>query len=93
MAEVRFSGEVRAGHEQAAVEATFDPRVEWEREPEALEPGRRGYRVRGMLGVAPFRGVMVPRSNKWWLVIEEADLREAAIAVGDTVTVTVEPES
>lgn len=91
MAEVRFSGEVRAGHKQAAVEATFDPRVEWGTEPVSLEAGRNGYRVRGMLGGVPFRGVMVTRSGKWWVVLEEADLRDAAIAVGDTVTVTVEP--
>ena len=92
MAEARFTGEVVAGHGHAAIVASFDPKLEWGSEPLALEAGRSGYRVRGTLGGASFRGVMVADASAWWLVLTEEDLCEAGIAVGDSVTVTAEPD-
>ena len=58
-----------------------------------LADGREGYRVRGTLGGAPFRGVMVADADAWWIVLTEEDLGEAGIAIGDSVTVTAEPDS
>jgi hypothetical protein len=93
MAEARFTGDVVAGHGYAAIVADFDPRREWNSDPVSLDSGRDGYRVRGTLGGAPFRGVMVADASAWWLVLTEEDLGEAGIAIGDSVTVTAEPDA
>ena len=93
MAEARFTGDVVAGHGHAAIVADFDPRREWNAEPVLLDPSRLGYRVRGTLGGAPFRGVMLADSDSWWIVLTEEDLGEAGIAIGDSVTVTAEPDA
>jgi hypothetical protein len=92
MAESRFTGDVVAGHGHAAIVADFDPRSEWRAQPILLDPARVGYRVRGTLGGAPFRGVMVESASSWWIVLTEEDLVQAGIAIGDSVTVTAEPD-
>lgn len=93
MAEARFTGDVVAGHGHAAIVANFDPRVEWDAQPVPLDPARVGYRVKGTLGGAPFRGVMVESASAWCIVLTEQDLGDAGIAIGDSVTVTAEPDA
>lgn len=48
-----------------------------------LRAGRRGFEVRGKLNGEPFESVVVPRSRKFWLIVEE-------IGAGEEVQVSID---
>lgn len=87
----RFKALLLLGHKGAAVEVPFDPAKQWAIGARPLEPGRRGHTVRGELNGVSFGGCIVPRSRKFWMLVDEDVQRKAGVSVGDTVRVTVEP--
>ncbi|MFO0969099.1 MAG: DUF1905 domain-containing protein [Gemmataceae bacterium] len=91
MPKARFTAPILAGHKQAAVEVPFDPGERWGLAPVPIRPGRRGFKVQGALAGAPFQSAIVPRSKRFWLLLEDAHLKAAGVAVGASVTVVLEP--
>jgi hypothetical protein len=87
----RFAGEIRSGHKQAAVEVPFDPAQRWHLPASPIRPGRRGWFVEVSLGGAWFGSVVVPRSRRFWLVLENDQLLTNGVSVGDPVAVSLRP--
>jgi hypothetical protein len=73
------------------VEVPFDPASEWGTAPTQLWPGRRGHPVRAELNGVSFGSCIVPRSKKFWMLVDEDVQRKAGASVGDTVRISVEP--
>ena len=87
-----FNAEVLSGHkEQHAVEVPFDPAWTWGIDPKPLWRGRKGHVVRGKLNGYAFESFIVPRSKKFWMLIDERLKRKTNVSVGDVVKVSVEP--
>jgi predicted DNA-binding protein (MmcQ/YjbR family) len=75
MAAKRFRGTVIEGHKESAVEVPPAIVEAWG-EPKPLRAGRRGYEVRGKLNGEPMESVVVPRSRKFWLIVDSIDAGE-----------------
>jgi hypothetical protein len=86
-----FEGELLPGHKGAAVEVPFDPAKKWSIDARPLWPGRRGHTVRGKLNGVSFGSCIVPRSRKFWMLVDEDVQKKAGVSVGDTVRFSVEP--
>jgi hypothetical protein len=86
-----FKAEVLAGHKDAAIEVPFDPVGAWGVDPKSLWRGRRGHEVKGRLNNCAFESFIVPRSKKFWMIVDEELKRKAKISHGDVVRVSVEP--
>ena len=93
MSPARFRGEILAGHKGAAVEVPFDPAERWGLGAVALWRGRRGHRVTGVVQKLRFESSVVPRSKRFWLLLDEDLLDAAGLAVGDRVDVAIEPSA
>ena len=92
MKQRRFKAKVLSGHkDDSAVEVPFDPAWAWGIDPKPLWRGRKGYEVKGKLNGCAFEGFIVPRSKKFWMLIDERLTRKAKVSVGDVVNVSVEP--
>jgi hypothetical protein len=91
MKKVEFKAALLPGHKGAAVEIPFDPAKQWAIATRPLWPGRRGHTVRGELNGVSFGSCIVPRSRKFWMLVDEEVQKKAGVTVGDTVRVTVEP--
>ena len=91
MAKQKFQAEVQSGHKDDAVEVPFDPAQVWGVPPRPIWRGRRGHSVSGTLNGYRFgEGFIVPRSNKFFLLVDR-DLKEAAgVSVGDSVRLALE---
>lgn len=91
----RFEGELLVGHKGAAVEVPFDPEEKWAVSPRSLWPGRRGHAVQAELNGVRFGSCIVPRSRKFWMLIDEDIQRRAGVEIGDRIRIririTVEP--
>jgi Domain of unknown function (DUF1905) len=87
----RFAGEVLLGHKGAAVEVPFDPTERWGVAAGPLWRGRRGHRVRGDLKKVRFESSIVPRSKRFWLLLDEGLLASAKVSPGDRIRVAIEP--
>ncbi len=88
---VRFRATILEGHKGAAAEVPFDPSVRWRIPPVSLWKGRRGHRVRGRLNGVPFESAVVPRTQRFWVLIDEATQAAAEVSIGDQVTIELEP--
>jgi Domain of unknown function (DUF1905) len=86
-----FKAEILAGHKDAAIEVPFDPAWAWDLDARALWRGRRGFEVKGKLNGCAFESFIVPRSKKFWMLVDGALKSKAKVAVGDVVSVSVEP--
>ena len=88
----RFKAEVQSGHKEAAVEVPFDSAQVWGLPPRPLWRGRRGHVVSGSLNGSRFEeSFIVPRSKRFFMIID-AELQQAVgISVGDLVDVAVAP--
>jgi hypothetical protein len=86
-----FDAVLLSGHKQDAVELPFDPASAWNSIPEAIQPGRRGHRVRGTLNGVAFDSWVVSRSKRHFVLIEEPVRLDAGAAVGDAVHVVIAP--
>jgi hypothetical protein len=93
MSAKKFRAEVLAGHKGAAVEVPFDPAVQWRLPAAPLRKGRRGHQVQGSVNGVRFEGEIVPRSKKFYLVLDEELLVRAEVPVGELVTVVVQPRA
>lgn len=93
MSSARFRGEILAGHKGATVEVPFDPAERWGLAAIALWRGRRGHRVTGVVQKLRFESSVVPRSKRFWLLLDEDLLDAAGLAVGDRVDVAIEPSA
>lgn len=91
MKRVRFTGEIISGHKGAAIEVPFDPETKWAIEARALWPGRRGYVVQCEINGTKFGSCIVPRSRKFWLLIDDEVQKQIGASIGDTVRTAVEP--
>ena len=67
----KFKAELTPGDKGAAVEVPFDPSRRWRIVARPLWPGRRGYTVRGELNGVSFGSCIVPRSRKFWMLVDE----------------------
>jgi hypothetical protein len=92
-ASAKFEAIVMSGHKEAAVEVPFDPAARWSLEAKPLWSGRRGHAVRGKLDGVRFESFVVPRSNRFWMLIDAELLESARIEEGDSVAVEIEPMS
>jgi hypothetical protein len=86
-----FEGELLPGHKGAAVEVPFDPEKKWAISAKPLWRGRRGHAVRGELNGVSFGSCIVPRSRKFWMLVDEDVQKKAGVNVGDTIRLSVEP--
>ena len=91
MTPVRIRGELLEGHKGAAVEVPFDPAGRWGRPPVALWKGRRGHPVRARLDGVEFESAIVPRSKRFWLLVDAKILSETGREIGEQLAITVEP--
>ena len=87
----RFKAEIQSGHKENAVEVPFDPAKVWDIPTKPLLKGRRGHRVQGSLNGLQFESVIVPRSGKFFLLVEEDVQRATDVLVGEVVDVVVGP--
>jgi Domain of unknown function (DUF1905) len=87
----RFKAVLLQGHKGAAVEVPFNPAQLWTIAARPLWHGRRGHPVKGKLNGVSFGSCIVPRSRKFWMLIDEEVQQKAGVFVGDTVRVCVEP--
>jgi hypothetical protein len=88
----KFKSEVLAGHKDDAIEVPFDPAATWGLPPRPIWRGRRGHAVRGTLnGFAFAECFIVPRQKKFYLLLDRELRAAAGVAVGDSVTVAIEP--
>jgi hypothetical protein len=91
MKSARFQGTLLDGHTGAAVEVPFNPTARWSIPARQLRRGRRGHHVRGTLNGTIFDSAVVPRSRKFYLLIDESLMQSAGVDVGETVDVVLEP--
>ena len=87
----KSNAELLLGHKGAAVEVPFDPADLWAIAARPVWPGRRGHTVRGELNGVSFGSCIVPRSRKFWMLVDEQVQEKAGVSIGDTVRVTVHP--
>jgi hypothetical protein len=86
-----FTALLLEGHKGCAVEVPFDPGSRWDLAPGPLWRGRRGHRVAATLNGIPFHDAIVPRSRRFWLLVSESVMADAAVAAGDRVEISVAP--
>lgn len=87
----KFKAELQAGHKENTIEVPFDPEKSWAIAARPLLQGRRGHRVRGSLNGTHFESVIVPRSGKFFLLIQPDVQQATGVAVGDVVDTVVGP--
>ena len=83
-----FKAELQSGHKDDAVAVPFDPAKTWGVAPKPLWRGRRGHRVLATLNGVSFDTFIVPRQQKFFMMVGEDVKKQAEVAVGDIVTVT-----
>ena len=88
---VRLDAVVLEGHKGLAFELPFHPAERWGIPEVSLWPGRRGYRVRCFLGGVRFESAAVPRSKKFFVLVNEAMRKAGRLRAGSAVIATVEP--
>jgi hypothetical protein len=86
-----FTGTILDGHKGAAVEVPFDPTARWGIPPRSLWRGRRGHRVWAEINGAAVDTAVVPRSRSFFLLLDEASLAAAGVAVGHAVKIRIAP--
>jgi hypothetical protein len=82
----RFTATLLAGHKGLAVEVPFVP----ETPSLPLAPGRRGHPARGTINGVKFESAVVPRSKRYWLLIDGELAARANAAEGDEVKVALD---
>lgn len=91
MKKKQFTAEVLTGHKGDAVEVPFNPSEVWGLPPRPIWRGRRGHPVSGTLNGFPFaESFIVPRSQKFFMIIDKDMEREAGVSAGDTVRLRIE---
>ena len=83
----RFTATLLAGHKGLAVEVPFTP----DTPAHPLAPGRKGHPARGTINGVTFASAVVPRSKRYWLLIDDDLAARAGVGEGDEVRVAMEP--
>jgi predicted DNA-binding protein (MmcQ/YjbR family) len=91
MPDTRFTATLLEGHKGAAFEVPFDPAEQWGIDPIRLQAGRLGHRVAGKVNGIAFESVVVPRSKKFWLVIDDDIRKKTKLDVGSTAKIAMHP--
>ena len=91
MADARFTAVLVEGHKGAAFEVPFDPAERWDIAPIRLQAGRRGHRVAGKVNGVAFESAVVPRSRKFWVLIDDDVREQAKLEIGSTATIALRP--
>lgn len=92
MTPIRFSAPLLGGHKGLAAEVPGDPASLWGVPPRPLWRGRRGHSVLGTINGVPFATAIVPRSQRFWVLVPD-DVAEAARATsGDRCDFSLKPE-
>jgi len=91
MKAVRFRAPLLEGHKEDALEVPFDPARRWSTPARPLLRGRRGHHVRGLLNKVRFESVIVPRSRRFYVLVDDDQKKAAGLTVGDVVEVALEP--
>ncbi|MEO6076962.1 MAG: DUF1905 domain-containing protein [Dokdonella sp.] len=89
MSLVQFEGVVLSGHKEDAVEVPFDPRERWALESEQLRIGRRACHVHCNVNGFEFKGAVVTRSKKFWLLLPTEIEQAAKVKAGDQISVEI----
>jgi hypothetical protein len=94
MSKERFEAELFTGHKGVtAVIVPFDPGDVWQLKPVKLDPRRDGWLVKGTVNRTRFDGYIGYRWGRYFIIIDP-ELRSAAkVAVGDTLSLVIEPTS
>lgn len=87
MANARFTATLLDGHKGTAFEVPFDPAERWDSPPERLKAGRRGHRVTGKVNGVAFESAIVPRSRRFWLLIDDDVREQAKLAIGSSAKI------
>jgi hypothetical protein len=87
----RFEAVVLDGHKGLAFELPFSPAARWGVSEVRLWPGRRGYRVKGSVNAARFESVVVPRSKRFFVLVNDAMRKAGRLRAGSSVEVSVAP--
>lgn len=87
----KFTAEILDGHKGAAVEVPFDPTITWSLPVRPLWRGRRGHAVNGTVNGVSFQSAIVPRSRRFYLLLDEGVLHAAELSLGATATFSVTP--
>jgi hypothetical protein len=91
MKKKRFKAELQSGHQEDAVEVPFDPAATLGVAATRLWRGRRGYTVLATLNGVSFETFIVPRQQRFFMLVDEDIKREAGVAAGDVLDLVVEP--
>ncbi|MDP9360350.1 MAG: MmcQ/YjbR family DNA-binding protein [Acidobacteriota bacterium] len=91
MADARFTAVLLEGHKGAAFEVPFDPADRWDIAPVRLQTGRSGHRVAGKVNGVAFESAVVPRSRKFWVLIDETVREQARLEIGSTAKIALRP--
>ena len=94
MGRKRFEAELIEGHKGVTVVLVpFDPEQAWAHKPVRLEGRRHGWPVRGTVDGKPLVGYVGERWGRFFIIIDHALREAAAVSVGDTLTLVVEPST
>jgi Domain of unknown function (DUF1905) len=92
MSKARFEAALFEGHKGVtAVLVPFDPENLWGLKPVKLAPRRDGWLVTGTVNRVRFDGYIGFRWGRFFIIIEPALRSAAAVEVGDTLSLVVEP--
>lgn len=91
MANARFTATLLDGHKGAAFEVPFDPAERWSQESEHVRAGRHGHRVIGTINGVGFDSVIVPRSRRFWIEIDDDVCKRAKLEIGSAAKIDVRP--
>ena len=87
---MKFRATIVAGHKGAAFEVPFDPSAQWHVAAQSVGPSRNGWFARARVGRMAFDTVVVPRSRRFWALIDEPTLTRLGVRPGDEVSVSIE---
>ena len=87
----RFTAIVLDGHKGPGFEIPFDPGERWGVAQVRLWPGRRGYRVRGIVNKVPFESAALGRSRRFFVLVTEEMAKSAKLRVDSKVEVSLLP--
>jgi hypothetical protein len=92
MSTARFKAELIEGHKGVtAVMVPFDPEAVWKQKPVRFDARREGWLIKGKVNGRAFDGYIGYRWRRYFIMIEPALRKEAKVAIGDTLTVSVAP--
>jgi hypothetical protein len=94
MDKVQFEAELIEGHKGVTVVLVpFDPEKKWSRKPVRLHGRRHGWLISGKANGVEFDGYIGERWNRFFIIIDGRIREEAGVAVGDSLSMIVQPTS